>query len=1304
MLGDPVVAAEGSVAAAERCASSSSSGSRKLRARKRGSEEDLHTFGLAVGGQYNMQPALLPAGLPTFKGSEGVLAYRRFEQQALSWFRQQPAFLPARNPPALLSLKARYQVLMGLFEPGTSAHTLAASLQEFITSNLLVLLRKWVHVHPNSYWGIIRYLTKAEVTRAGIEMFFYEACRQARYGELANQHLLNAANVAADDDSDDDNAPVDIQALEAAAADFARKQDPFDADQERELKLVSPNQWMNRVSFVLVHTDSPTIPPEAVSAMQELLDTAHLEDDHPTLLDVFFRVLSACFSIATKEERLVFRRLKPLPTDTPTHWAEAVRSNSAALGDAVPKSAILQTYLQGLDTISKGLTDKTRNFLAQAPASQNTLDYAQHVARKYYEAELEQLTLPAVGSSLLSNLGKNAGGKIDVSGLSVQEKLQIRQSLHRDPDLPAFKFCDFHQTYGHSNEECYMNGQRGPARSSRHTMAVAEYRQLRPAGLPPRRHMQHRPPPLGRPCTSCGSPAHSVDDCPREFAQRRRWPDNFDNGNQRQAPPPPPRAVPRPPVPNAGPANNALVSMMVGGCDTDLPAVSLVTTRSRSASPALVGSVPAPKHAPVIPARRPVSFMPSVTSHALPPMAPVDEERAPGSADGHVVPLAVQPDHASRPRDPNVDEQVLWVPWRDIWTKWSATQVSALQLYLKGLPPAQDTELWSASTSLASRDVGGGILMPARVYLNCLQSVTSPQSLATGDPVSIPQGKNDLTSAAALLGNSPIPCPDCLTKRAALFAFAEVTHPKDGLGVRVKGGTVKVVQHTALFDTAANLTAATESFVRSLGVEFVPRHMVINTSSGGVGTSVGVVPAGIIEFVLCAGTDQECVISPEVVVMADSVSHVFHVLFGTTSINLWGAMVDPVKQVMIYRPRLVTDLDTETTARVPMQVTAAFCTQLTTSTFTVGPTEPDLHIGGVTEPPMFALVAHAMQDGPEDPEPAVRAALREIVDFLPPSRFHGAPFGEAARRASAPGHFQPTVAPQVPDSPAPVSLPMPSRLGSSPPPVVSGGLRVTTPSVLNTTPVRRVVPAMIPVSPGFSHLAPVVFPVAAVLGSVPAPRAHVLPEAGLDSAACSESLGESDPTDDSIPAHWETVSGDENVPPAGHGLTNSSAPSYAGTELPDARSFTLLTQLHGLWVGNQRIEGLLSFTGTIQDYPDYYAPDYESPAASQQSPGSPVRPYNEEAAEYFAAAAQEASPGLTQRLRQWQQDASLAGSGGTDPFDDPVQLPNTHEVPRFRLTAHLHTISAIIRTLAALSILMQILWSFCSCMVPARQR
>jgi hypothetical protein len=1189
--------------------------------------------------------------VPPYKDS-GAIAFNKFKANALVFTKQSPVFVPSRIAPAMHTLNTRYELLAAMFEMGTSARSLVDSLQEYVLDNYSHLLYLWlINNLESGYYRIIRYLDRDDARQIGVFDAFYAGLKEYRLRELNDDYVQQRINADGESSASDD---VDWEAvmvqLETQADTYAKGFMPYDDKLEFTVRLRAPSSLTLRAR--LSPTGNATnIPSEIISAMQHSFDGVARLKEYPTLPAILFELLTARLGTPSQEERLAFHRLTPARTDSTDQWQQAVESHADALGGLVLKGQILQTFLEGLDVISTGLTERTRNHLAVTyPSGAATLANAAETARRFHEAEVERLTYAHPGRSRIANFRSNLTET--VAGLTMQEKETLLRTLSKDQ-----KFCAHHRQFGHSTDEC----QAYRRVSSQRTMALTEHHHSAPG--PSRQDFRQgygsgRGAPVT--CNTCDRRGHHEAQCwvqhpnlapphwmgPASPMLRRMWENNrralqSNPGGPHSQPPPPPTG-------HSNHKDTALVTEISFTPDLDLlSSAALVSTRRTHAATLtpLVGNVPPSTHAPVSPSRRPLSFT-TTGKPAIPSASPLPA-------------IAEEPASAalSLPSLETLQRLTVHVSPLEILQQWQPAQIAMFQQFVE----SKRIALLSPATTSSH------IPVPADAYFSCVRA-TQLLPAAHTDTV-----EHDATPTALFSGEA---LPNCVTGKASLFAFPTSDSAATGLTLRKKGATARIFPKRALFDTAANLSAAPESLIAKAGISYQPHSLVINTSSGGMGTSLGIVPAGALEITLCAGTDQECTISPEIIVMPDSVTHIYDLLIGTTAINKWGAMVDPVRQVLIYRPHLLTHNDSSTLAELPMQVTAALCSQLDADEL---PAECNATESGWSNSSLFVLATH-MQDVLPDPT---------------------APTYQAPGPYRPPDIFPPSSTPPAasPASPPSVDLPMPARLPittTSPQPATGppgGGLRMRAHYGYNAPPRRFVTPPTTRVTTPVPDLEPA----SPAVVDYTSAAAFIAPAGtwgqGWDTQPFSYLGMSSDTPVMGIPAHY----------PRSSPSPTAEAPQWVRGDLtlPTDTAFSLLAEVEGIWVGDQYVEGLgvVNFSSDsrlLRQHPDqelrvrvWRGPDsagvdaFTPPASTAATPASvppaPARPRHEPRAQHFAEVAQGASPSLRQRLRSWQSPSPMpslrstsafsAASGSTDPGDERTPV-------RLDIVSYLHMLAA----------------------------
>jgi len=153
------------------------------------------------------------------------------------------------------------------------------------------------------------------------------------------------------------------------------------------------------------------------------------------------------------------------------------------------------------------------------------------------------------------------------------------------------------------------------------------------------------------------------------------------------------------------------------------------------------------------------------------------------------------------------------------------------------------------------------------------------------------------------------------SKEATLY-FPRNTNLAEGLSLKV-GGKPPILART-LLDTGANTNMVTRQFCEAHGLTWGPTDLVINTATGS-SPVLGKVHDPV-QVVLCFGTSLEARSWVELYVTEGTDPAIFEVLLGVNFLREHGVTMDPLLEILTYRPLWQSASDSNTLASLPIRV------------------------------------------------------------------------------------------------------------------------------------------------------------------------------------------------------------------------------------------------------------------------------------------------------------------------------------------------------------------------------------------------
>jgi len=192
--------------------------------------------------------------------------------------------------------------------------------------------------------------------------------------------------------------------------------------------------------------------------------------------------------------------------------------------------------------------------------------------------------------------------------------------------------------------------------------------------------------------------------------------------------------------------------------------------------------------------------------------------------------------------------------------------------------------------------------------------------------------EDDITHFSALaLGGDTGPRPpspkdpraylqDYNSRRATLH-FALNSTVEAGVSLVPAGAKTGGILAKTLFDSGANMSVATRQLCERYRIPYAPSPLTVKTVAGSSSGVLGEVTLPL-EVVFALGTAYEGRIPLRLVVMEGSSPPVFELLLGTEVLRGMGAYVDPIDELLVYRPRLQSHGDPVPYAVLPVTLTA----------------------------------------------------------------------------------------------------------------------------------------------------------------------------------------------------------------------------------------------------------------------------------------------------------------------------------------------------------------------------------------------
>lgn len=170
------------------------------------------------------------------------------------------------------------------------------------------------------------------------------------------------------------------------------------------------------------------------------------------------------------------------------------------------------------------------------------------------------------------------------------------------------------------------------------------------------------------------------------------------------------------------------------------------------------------------------------------------------------------------------------------------------------------------------------------------------------------------------LGAAPESLGSYNAKKATLHYAANPNHPQ-GITL-VLGGQTNPLEllPLTLLDSGANTSIVTRQYCQSHNIPYEPCPLRLNTASGTTSPVLGKVtlPA---QVVFAINTPEEAYTPLTLFVVEGSTPAVFELLLSTEVLRILGAYVDPLHEVLVYRPRWQSNGDADSYAMLPVSIT-----------------------------------------------------------------------------------------------------------------------------------------------------------------------------------------------------------------------------------------------------------------------------------------------------------------------------------------------------------------------------------------------